>query len=184
MVLMPPQYSFLVGTIVGFQGLHGEVKIRPSTNNPDLLLEITKVRVVYERGLEPVNPPDLLTVDSARVDKKMLLLTFAEHADRTAVEHLEGATVYSNADELLPLEEEEFWIKDLVGLDVFTTEGDFVGKVQSIIYGGNDLIEIRRETDPPNKTILVPFVKNLVPVVDLKLNRVEVVNVPGLLEPQ
>ena len=181
---MPPQYEFLVGTVVGFQGLHGEVKIRPSTNNPDLLLEITRVRVVYARGLEPANPLSVLTIDSARVEKKMLLLSFEEHEDRTAVEHLEGAIMYANAEELLPLEEEEFWIKDLVGLDVFTTEGEFVGKVQSIIYGGNDLIEIRRETDPPNKTILVPFVKHLVPVVDLKSNRVEVVNMPGLLEPQ
>jgi 16S rRNA processing protein RimM len=104
--------------------------------------------------------------------------------DRNAVEHLEGAKVYCKESELLPLEEEEFWVTDLVGMDVVTTGGAEVGKVISVIAAGNDLLEIEPVGGAGGKTILVPFVKDMVPVVDSKNKRIEVVDVPGLLEPQ
>jgi 16S rRNA processing protein RimM len=185
------EYSFLVGTIVGFHALSGEVKIRPSTNNPDLLAALKTVRLEpaasKSSGTQPAPAESeslMLKIRSIRVDRKMLLLAFHGYSDRTAVEQFEGARVFCRQQDLLPLEGDEFWIKDLVGVDVFTTDGRRIGKVVSIIYGGNDLMEIQAETDPPGKTILVPFVQDLVPLVDLKNKRVEVVDVPGLLEPQ
>jgi 16S rRNA processing protein RimM len=168
------EFTFLVGKIVGFHALGGEVKVRPSTNNPDILLGIKQVRIGSE----------LMRLRSVRIDRKMLLLAFTEYGDRTAVEKFEGAELFCREDELLALSDDEFWIKDLVGLDVFTTEGEHIGKVISIIYGGNDILEIQRESDSPGKTILVPFVQDLVPLIDLKAGRVEVINVPGLLEAQ
>ena len=73
-------------------------------------------------------------------------------------------------------------MKDLVGLDVFTTDGAPVGKVANVIDIGHQLLEIKiPESD---KLITVPFVKALVPVVDPTNHRIEVVDLPGLLEPQ
>ena len=80
------------------------------------------------------------------------------------------------------LEEEEWWVRDLVGLDAYTTEGVHVGTVCDVISGSNQLIEILRLDGDKNNTILVPFVKALVPVVDIKARRVEIVNLPGLLD--
>jgi 16S rRNA processing protein RimM len=114
----------------------------------------------------------------------MLLMAFEDYDDRTSVEAMEGASLYCNEDELLPLEEEEFWVSDLVGMQVFTTDGASVGKVISIISTGSDLLEVKGEGSTDGKTILIPFVKNIVPVVDMKKQRIEVVDIPGLLEPQ
>lgn len=172
--------NFLVGRIVGFHGLKGEVKVRPATNSPEILMNIVNVRTAATPHLPATN----LEVDTIEVDKKMLFLSFKGFADRTSVQVFEGADLYVDEDQLEPLEEEEFWVKDLVGMEVVTTEGRSIGKVVDIIYGGNDLLEIRSEEHPPNKSILVPFVKDLVPVVKLKERRIEVVDVPGLLEPQ
>ena len=171
--------SFPVGTVVGFLGLAGDVKVRPSTNNPELLSDIKQVRAVLDDKKVVI-----LKVRSLRLEKRMLIMRFKDHADRTAVEYLEDANLFAAQAELLPLEEEEFWVKDLVGVDVFTTTGDFVGKVVSIVYSGNDLLEIKRDGAEDNKTILVPFVKDLVPLVDLKKGRIEVSAIEGLLEPQ
>lgn len=172
--------NFLVGKIVGFHGLRGEVKIRPATNNPELLLSIKSMRTGNTPHFASVD----LEVDTLAFDKRMLYASFRGYDDRTSVQHFEGADLFTSEEQLEPLEEEEFWLKDLVGADVFTAEGRAVGKVVDIIYGGNDILEIKGADHPPEKSILVPFVKNLVPVVDLKARRIEVIDVPGLLEPQ
>ena len=184
---MTDNYDFLVGTVLGFHALGGEVKVKPSTNNPELLLAMKKVRIQLAPGMKPVSEVQSdgeFKLRSLRLDRKMLVMGFHALPDRTAVEHLEGAKIYCKESDLLPLEEEEFWVKDLVGVEVYTTTGDLIGKVVSIIYGGNDILEILRDGDPPGKTILVPFVRALVPTVDLKQRRIEVTDVPGLLEPQ
>ncbi len=172
--------NFLVGKIVGFHGLDGEVKIRPATNSPEILRNIRTVRTAPTIHHSSV----VLEIDTLSLEKRMLYVSFAGYGDRTSVQHFEGAQLYVAESELEPLEEEEFWVKDLVGVEVFTTDGRFIGKVIDIIYGGNDILEIRSSDHPPDKSIWVPFVKTLVPAVDLKAGRIEVVDVPGLLEPQ
>jgi 16S rRNA processing protein RimM len=177
-------YDFPVGVVVGFQALAGEVKVTPSTNNPELLTDLHDVRVQYAAGLAPLEAPAILTVRSVRVDKRMLLLKFNEYNDRTAVEHLEGANLFTTKEQLLPLEEEEFWVEELVGMSAFTTDGKQIGTICSIITGSTDLLEITPIESAGSKTILVPFVKKIVPLVDRHNRRVEIDAIPGLLEPQ
>ena len=179
-------HQFFVGSIVGFQALAGEVKVKPSTNNPDLLLDLKTLRVELAKGMMPLGgqPEPVLTVRSIRLDRRMLVVAFKGLNDRNAVEHMEGAKLYCVEAELLPLQEEEFWVTDLVGMNVVTTGGAEVGKVVSVISAGNDLLEIEPVGGAGGKTILVPFVKDMVPVVDAKKKRIEVVDLPGLLEPQ
>jgi 16S rRNA processing protein RimM len=177
-------YTFPVGVVVGFQALAGEVKVKPSTNSPELLADLDAVRIEYASGMQPEQPKPLLIVSSCRLDRKMLMLKFEGYKDRTSVEHLEGARLFAREDQLLPLEEEEFWVRDLVGLQAYTTKGELVGTISSIIAGSTDLLEIEPANQPKGKTILVPFVKSLVPVVDMRKKRVEIDDIPGLLEPQ
>lgn len=168
-----------MGKVVGFHGLRGEMKVRPSTNNPDLLLDIEHVTIKLPSGQELEG-----TVDTVRLDRRLIVLSLAEYADRTAAESLTDAELYVSEDELAPLGQDEWWISDLVGLDAYTTTGERIGKIKSIIDGGNQILEIESAAAADGRTILVPFVKALVPTVDLRAQRVEVVDIPGLLEPQ
>lgn len=174
------QPTFAFGKIVGFHGLQGEVKVRPHPNKPEILGSVKHLRTKPTPHFPGVD----LEIESSHFDKRMYYLCFESYPDRTSVEHLMGAELLAWEEELEELEEEEFWVKDLVGMTAYKENGEEIGKVVDIIYGGNDLLEIRRENDPPGKTILVPFVKNIVPTVNLKERKISIADIPGLLEPQ
>ncbi len=170
---------FSVGKVVGFHGLSGELKVRPATNSPDLLLSIEAVTIRLASGRELA--AEVLRI---RLDKRLLFVTLAGYKDRTSVEFLLDAELFVEREQLAPLEEEEWWVTDLIGLAVYTTAGAPVGSVVSIIDGGNQILEIRPDGADEEGTILIPFVKQLVPKVDLPARRIEVVALPGLLDPQ
>ena len=172
--------TFPFGKVVGFHGLKGEVKVRPSTNNPELLFEVDRLQTKETKYYEALD----LQIVSLEFDKKMFYLTFEGFEDRTAVEHLMGAELFAWEDQILELQEEEFWIKDLVGMKVTNEQNDEIGEVVDIVYGGNDLLEVRRPQDPPGKTILIPFVKTIVPVVDTAARKIVIAEIDGLLEAQ
>jgi 16S rRNA processing protein RimM len=169
------EYTFPVGKIVGFHGLKGEVKIRPQTNNPLLLLDIDDVEIIAGKERHRVEVKDV------KLEKRMLFIKFEHYPDRTSVEHLLDAQVFTTRDQLNELEEDEFWITDLIGLSVYTTEGREVGTISGITGNSAELLEV--SSVDKKETYLVPFVKALVPTVDMKARRVEVVDLPGLLEP-
>ncbi len=169
------EYNFPVGKIVGFHGLRGEVKIRPETNNPLLLLDIDDVEILA--GKERLR----VEIKDVKLEKRMLYIKFENYSDRTSVEHFLDAQVFTTRDQLNELEEDEFWVNDLVGLAVFTTDGKEVGTISGITGNSAELLEVSSKDN--KETYLVPFVRALVPTVDLKAGRVEVVDLPGLLEP-
>lgn len=168
---------FSVGKVVGVHGLAGCMKIRPSTNNPDLLLDMTAVFVGKE-GDERMP----CSVEEIRMDKKNMLLKVKEIADRTEAEKLVGCQVETLRSQVRDLDEDEWWARDLVGLPVFTTDGALVGTIFDVIGEQGQFLEIENASHQGEERILVPFVKALVPVVDIRARRIEVVNLPGLLD--
>src|SRR4030095_2463546 len=161
------QELFPVGKVVGFRGLRGQVKIRPSTNSPEILLDIKTVSIRLRDGRSVT-----ASIESVRLEKRMLVVSFAGYEDRTAAESLEDAEVFVSREQLCDLEDEQWWVDDLIGLKVFTTSGAFVGCLLSVIDSGNQLLEIG--SGDSDKTILVPFVKELVPIVDPGAGRIEI----------
>lgn len=168
---------FPVGKVVGMHGLRGIMKIKPSSNNPQLLLDIETVQVVLPNGtIEEAN------VDTIYLEKRMLFLKLKECVDRTAAEKYLDASISTTRAQLRNLEENEWWVDDLIGLPVFTTDGVEVGTVSDIIGANSELLEIKKKDNSSAEPILVPFVEALVPVVDIVARRVEVVALPGLLD--
>jgi 16S rRNA processing protein RimM len=174
---MPEEEKFKVGVVIGFHGLAGVMKVRPGTNNPALLLDLETVTVVTGKNEElPCN------VLSLRIEKGNLLLGVDAIGDRTQAETFMGSEVYTDRCQLADLDENEFWTGDLIGLEVYTTAGVHVGTVCDIINGAGDLLEIRKAGGTADDTALVPFVKALVPVVDIKGRRIEITDLPGLID--
>lgn len=170
---------FAVGKIVGFHGLAGEVKVNVHSN-ADLLSDIENVIARHDKM------PELsLNIASLRIKGNQLLLRFEKYADRTSVEPLLNYQLFVDRQQLRDLTEDEWWLSDLVGLPVFTTDGRAVGTISSVIDGATATLEIKDEKDlgqNETKSILIPFVKDLVPSVNIKDKRIEVVDLPGLLE--
>jgi 16S rRNA processing protein RimM len=175
----------VVGRIGKVHGLRGEVSVEPRTDEPDRrFADGAVLRTQTPRGSAPhgADRPTSLTVRSVRWHQSRLLVTFDEVADRTAAEALRGLTLVVDVDASeAPEDPEEFYDHQLVGLAVSTTDGRAVGEVTEVLHsGGQDLLAVRTVA---GTEVLVPFVTALVPVVDVRAGRVEVVDRPGLLDP-
>jgi 16S rRNA processing protein RimM len=99
--------------------------------------------------------------------------------DRSAAEEVRGldVTVESRRD----LEEKEFWPGDLIGLAVHDQAGNQLGVVVDVLFGaGQERLVVEMAG---GSTFEVPFVDDLVPLVDLAGHRIQIVPIPGLTEP-
>ena len=140
-----------LGVITGPQGLQGEVRIRPFTDDPKGM-ERYKTLIAGNRTL---------TVSKIRVQPNGVIARFKEVNDRTAAEGLRGVELSIPREALPPPEEDEFYQIDLIGLVAVTPDGTEIGEVISVPnYGSTDLLEIRT---PEGKTHLEPFIDDAVP---------------------
>ncbi len=135
-------------------------------------------------GLGGIVPPGAtLTVASARWHSGQLLVAFAGITDRTAAAELTGSWLSVDSSQLPEIADpDEFRDHELIGLSVRTCAGDPVGVVTGVLHYGQDLLVVRR-ADGPGGECLVPFVKAIVPEVDVRAGVVVIDPPPGLLDP-
>ena len=126
-------------------------------------------------------PDGTLTVESARPHSGRLLVRFVEAPDRTAAESVRGTLLLITTDVLAPPDDpDDFHIHQLEGLTVELMDGSVVGTVRDVVHGpaGEMLIVAR----PELPDALVPFVRAIVPTVDLAAGRVVLTPPEGLLD--
>jgi len=171
----------LVGRIGKAHGIRGHVTIDVRTDEPERrFADGTRLRAVPPKG--SALRLSELTVEGSRWHQGILHVLFEEVPDRNAAETVRGVLLYADiaADER-PEDPEEFYDHQLVGLQVFDTDGALRGEVTGLLHGGaQDLLQI---ATPAARNVLVPFVKALVPEVDIAANKVVVADRPGLLDP-
>jgi len=170
----------VVGRIGKAHGLRGDVTINVRTDEPERRFAPGAVLVV-EAPSGSATTLRSLTVASSRWHSSVLLVRFEEVPDRTAAEAVRGILLHASipADES-PEDPDEFYDHQLVGLTAYDLEGVVLGEVASLVHGAQDLLAIRA-TD--GRDTLVPFVKALVPEVDVAGGRVVVADRPGLVAP-
>jgi 16S rRNA processing protein RimM len=171
----------LVGRIGKPHGIRGDVTVDVRTDEPERRFASGSVlRVEPPRG--SATPLRSLTVESARWHTSTLLVTFEEIADRNAAEAARGILLHATirADET-PEDPDEFYDHQLVGLAAYDVSGALLGEVTGLVHGGaQDLLAVRT---PDGRDTLVPFVKALVPEVDVAGGRVVIADRPGLVTP-
>ncbi len=168
-----------IGTIVSAQGLQGEVRVLSLSDFPE---RFTQPGQRWLRRAPGAEPEAVELVRGRPVPgKNLYIVRLAAVSDRTQAEALRGATLLVSDAELPELDEDEFHVAELIGLTVIDqASGEVVGEVIDLRSAGNDLLEVRR-ADDPTKTVLIPFVKAIVPVVDLEGDRLEITPPPGLI---
>ena len=177
---MTETVEVVVGRIGRPHGIRGEVTVEVRTDEPERrFADGATLRVAPPGGSAFAG--STLTVESTRWHQSTLLVVFAEIADRTAAEAARGVvlSVAVPADET-PDDPEEFYDHQLVGLAAFDLDGAPLGEVTGLVHGAQDLLTIRT---PDGRDALVPFVKALVPEVDLAARRVVIDDRPGLVTP-
>jgi 16S rRNA processing protein RimM len=168
-----------VGRIVAPQGIHGELRIYPDTDFPERFLEPGD-RWLLRPGS---SQPEVVVLESGRFleNKGLYVIRIQGVSDRNQAELLRGAKILVPKSDRPPLEEGEYHIMDLVGLQVIHAETrQQIGKVISLVSAGNDLLEIELIQKPGEK-VLVPMVHEFVKNIDLQIRQLELLPIEGLL---
>jgi 16S rRNA processing protein RimM len=167
--------QLVVARVGRAHGIRGEVTVEVRTDEPEVRLGPGAVLATDPPGVGP------LTIETGRVHSGRLLLRFAGVHDRTGAEALRNTLLVAEVDpDESPEDPEEYYDHQLIDLDVVTRDGRAVGRVEEIAHlPAQDLLVVRR---PDGGEALIPFVTEIVPEVDLSLQRMVVDPPPGLLE--
>lgn len=164
---------FKIGQIVKTQGLKGEVRVYSTTDDiyrfddlntfyigKDLNTEYKVERVRYKGNLVIMKIKGIDTVEMA--------------------EKLRGKNVYVSREESRDLEEDEFFIADMIGIKVYTVNDEYVGTLDDVLqYSANDVYVIKGEDD---KEYLIPAVMKFVPKIDIEEGKMIIDPIKGMLE--
>jgi 16S rRNA processing protein RimM len=182
---LPPDFPWLeIGTVVAAQGLKGELRVRSSSDFPERFEQPGERWLQDPQGL---NPPQSVQLLSGRYlpSKNIYIVKLADVGDRTQAESLRGYRFLVPESDRPSLGEDEYHIADLIGLDVYhQTTGEPMGTITALIEAGNDLLEVTlpQQDNLPSGKAYIPFVKAIVPLVDLEGKRIEILPPLGLLE--
>ena len=167
----------IVGRAGRPHGIRGEVVIGVRTDEPDLRFA---VGAAVDVSTDPDGTGERLTVASARWHSGQLLVGFDGIIDRTAASELTGSWLSLDTSQLPDTgDPDEFRDHELIGLNVRTSGGEPVGVVTDVLHYGQDLLVVRRTEGE----FMVPFVKEIVPEVDIQAGLVVIDPPPGLLDP-
>ncbi len=173
--------SFLeIGKILSPQGLKGELRIYPNTDFPERFLEPGQ-RWLLKPGQQ--EPQTIELVRGRYLEGKGLyVVQLAGISNRDQAEALRDGKILIPASDRPTLEADEFHVADLIGLQVFDQMTQtLIGEVINVLAAGNDLLEVQYAA-PDTRTVLIPFVHAIVPVVDLVQNRIEITPPAGLID--
>jgi len=157
-----------VGRIVGLWGLRGDLKVEPLTNFPER----------FAAGGSVCLAGAAYAIERSRWQRGRALLKLAGIDSVTAAEALRDRLLEVPEDEIRPLGEGEYYHFQILGLEVRTTAGEVLGRVEQIIStGSNDVFVVRGQRGE----VLIPAVDDVVKSVDPAAGRIEVEAVEGLL---
>jgi 16S rRNA processing protein RimM len=165
---VPPEY-LSVGEIVAPFGLRGELKVLLDTDFPELVLEATSLYIG--------EPPVRYVVEWAQQMRGVVRLKLAGCDSREAAEALRGQVVQVRFEEAPTPGEGEYYYHQLIGLETWSEEGEYLGRVVEVFpTGSNEVLVVRGETGE----ILLPAIQEVVRQVDLVAGRLWVHLLEGL----
>ena len=146
--------NFRVGAITGTHGLHGEVRVFPTTDDP---AKFKKLKKVYLQ-----DGPDMTELEIAGVKffKNMVILKFRGYDRIEDVQSCKGKDLYVPRENAVKLEKDEYYIADLIGLNVVLEDGTPLGRLDDVLQtGANDVYIVHT---PQKKEILIPAIRQCV----------------------
>lgn len=164
-----------VGKILNFHGIQGEAKVGFSKNQQDFFISLTEVFI--KDGGEYKS----LKIERSRINKTFAIVKFKDINSINELIPLKGNLLFVDEQTIRDnLEDDEFLIDELVGLDVVDTDDKKLGFIIGVSNNGaTDLLSVRTNS---KKVCFVPFVKAIVTNIDIAGKKVTINNLEGLLE--
>lgn len=162
-----------VGKVVNTHGVKGELKVMPMTS------DLSRFEYLYFVTVKQDGEYREYRVKNCRLHKKFVLVSLNGVENMNEAEKFKGLELLVHRRHAKPLDEDEFYICDIIGMEVY--EGDtLLGILTDVLEtGSNDVYVI---TDSNKKEILIPAIKSVVEKVDLENMRMHVKIPEGLLD--
>ena len=167
------QEYFEVGQIVNTNGLKGLLKINPFTDDITRFERLKTIFIEHKKELLEFE------IESVRYQKKQVLLKLKgidtiEEAEKYREDYLK---INRNKEEKLP--EDTYYIVDLIGLDIYTDNGELLGKLDDIFSTGSNDVYVVKNSE--GKQILLPAISDVIKNIDLEQKKIVVNLIEGLL---
>jgi 16S rRNA processing protein RimM len=160
------------GAIVRPHGIKGEVVIDLARDLTEVVRETIELRATGRAGKERT-----LTVERARDHKARKVVKFKEVGTVEEAESLRGWTVWLTREQIGPLPEDRWFVADIVGIDVYTEEGEHLGKLEEVLHmPANDVYVVRKD----GKEVLLPVIDEVIRSVDIPGGRMVIHLMEGL----
>jgi len=163
-----------VGVISSMHGIRGEVKVYPTTD------DVRRFEQCRELLLDTGRELRTLEVEGVKFFKQFAILKFKGYDSINEMEPYKGKPLYVTRANAVPLEEDEYYIADLIGLKVVDEAGVALGTLRDVIEtGANDVYSVCSED---GAELLLPAIKECILSVDLEQGLMRVHIMPGLAE--
>ena len=163
-----------VGVITSTHGIRGEVKVFPTTDDPQRFKKLKKCIITGKRENIEVE------VSSVKFFKQYVILKFKEFDNINDIEQYVKRDLMVTRENAVECAPGEYFICDLMGLEVITDEGEVIGKLTDVLEtGANNVYEV---TGQNGKTILIPVIEQCILEHDMEKRMVKVHLLPGLLD--
>ncbi len=160
------------GAIVRPHGLRGEVVVDLKRDLLELIVEGMEVRVTTRKGEE-----HSLAVEQAREHQGRLIVKFADIDSRDDAESVRTWTVWMTREQVGSLGEDRWFVQDIVGLEVFTVDGERLGAIAEVLHmPANDVYVVKSDEGE----ILLPAIEDVVQDVDIEAGRMVVQLIEGM----
>lgn len=177
--LEPPEYVVIAQVSSPF-GLRGAVKATIQTDFPERFERLEEV-FLSPPGAAPKAERERYGLVSARIQNlKQVVLRFEGITKVEQADTLRGYSVAVPVAEVVPLPEGEYYIFQIVGLEVYSTEGQYIGRLVNVeTLPANDIYIVRGPLSA--KDVLIPAIKDVVKEIDLEAGRITIELMEGLL---
>lgn len=162
-----------VGVISSTHGVRGEVKVFPTTDDAT---RFKKLKQVYlDTGKEQM----LLEIQGVKFFKQFVILKFKGIDNINDIEKYKGRSLFVERKDAVPLEEDEYYIADMLGMSVYTEDGARFGTLRDVMEtGANDVYII--DSDEHGQ-VLLPAIKQCILTVDVEADRMVIHLMEGLI---
>lgn len=180
--------ELVVGRIVKSHGIRGEVVVDIRTDSPEERFAKGSALSTRSRKSKGVGVPETLNVEAARNHSGRLLVRFAGVGSRDAADALRGVELLVDSESFEPLsDDDEFYDHELEGLDVRIDNAAAapIGRVSEVLHTpAGEVLSITTLADGPHagREVLVPFIEQFVPTVDLTAGTAVITPPEGLLD--
>ena len=166
------QEYFEVGQIVNTFGIKGQLKVKPFTDDMERFEELKTVYICKKNEMKKVE------IEDVKYNKQCILLKVKGIEDLTEAEKYKGLFLKIDRKDAKKLPKDTYFIADILGLEVYTDEGELLGKVDDIFpTGANDVYVVKDEL---GKQILLPSIPEVLKEIDLEKGKVIVHLIEGL----